>query len=121
MDKRMNRRRFLELSVGTGAPALVGGALVDLSSQNIPTAFAAPAARSIFDSSAASNWEDAFLSGNGRYGIMVYGNPLNETVIFNDHKFDQPNGSLGVQPPHLAGLLAQTRRDLLAGQKNEPE
>lgn len=115
MDKRMNRRRFLKLSVGTGTTALVGGALVDLSSQNIPTAFAAPAARSIFDSSAASNWEDAFLSGNGRYGIMVYGNPLNETVIFNDHKFDQPNGSLGVQPPHLAGLLAQTRRDLLAG------
>jgi len=104
MDKHMNRRRFLELTVGTGATTLVGGALVDLSSQNIPTAFAAPAARSSFDSSAASNWEDAFLSGNGRYGIMVYGNPLSETVIFNDHKFDQPiydrvtidlNGSTG--------------------------
>jgi alpha-L-fucosidase 2 len=115
MDTHMNRRRFLELAAGTGAAALVGGSLADLSSQQIPTALAAPAARQIFDSAAASNWEDAFLSGNGRYGIMVYGNPLSETIIFNDHKFDQPNGTLGVQPPNLAGLVAQTRSDLLAG------
>ncbi|HEX4086674.1 MAG TPA: glycoside hydrolase N-terminal domain-containing protein, partial [Chthoniobacteraceae bacterium] len=39
------------------------------------------------------NWENAFLSGNGRMGIMVFGNPLEETVIFNDRGFNLSNGS----------------------------
>ncbi|WP_321335425.1 glycoside hydrolase N-terminal domain-containing protein [uncultured Bacteroides sp.] len=34
------------------------------------------------------NWEEAFLSGNGKMGIMVFGNPLNETIVFNDRKFN---------------------------------
>jgi alpha-L-fucosidase 2 len=34
-----------------------------------------------------SDWGNAYLSGNGKMGIMVFGNPLNETVIYNDRKF----------------------------------
>lgn len=34
-----------------------------------------------------NDWPNAFLSGNGKMGIMVFGNPLSETVIFNDRKF----------------------------------
>lgn len=34
------------------------------------------------------DWPNAFLSGNGKMGIMVFGNPLHETVIFNDRKFN---------------------------------
>jgi len=35
-----------------------------------------------------SDWEDAFLAGNGRMGIMVFGNPLNDTIIYNDRGFN---------------------------------
>ncbi|HVU27573.1 MAG TPA: glycoside hydrolase N-terminal domain-containing protein [Verrucomicrobiae bacterium] len=35
-----------------------------------------------------SDWVDAFLAGNGQMGIMVFGNPLNDTIIYNDRKFN---------------------------------
>jgi alpha-L-fucosidase 2 len=35
-----------------------------------------------------SDWENAFLAGNGKMGIIVFGNPLEETVIFNDRGFN---------------------------------
>jgi hypothetical protein len=35
-----------------------------------------------------SDWENAYLSGNGKMGIIVFGNPLNETIIFNDRGFN---------------------------------
>jgi len=34
------------------------------------------------------DWGNAFLSGNGKMGIMVFGNPLHETVIYNDRGFN---------------------------------
>ena len=34
-----------------------------------------------------SDWSNGFLAGNGKMGIIVLGNPLDETVIFNDRKF----------------------------------
>ncbi|MGA3170437.1 MAG: glycoside hydrolase N-terminal domain-containing protein [Chthoniobacteraceae bacterium] len=39
------------------------------------------------------DWSNAFLSGNGKMGIMVFGDPLNETVIFNDRGFNLSNGT----------------------------
>ena len=38
-----------------------------------------------------ADWRDAFLSGNGKMGIMVLGNPLDETVVFNDPGFNLAN------------------------------
>jgi hypothetical protein len=35
-----------------------------------------------------SDWANACLSGNGKMGIIVFGNPLNETVIYNDRGFN---------------------------------
>ena len=35
-----------------------------------------------------SEWTNAYLAGNGRMGIMVFGNPLNDTVIYNDRGFN---------------------------------
>lgn len=37
---------------------------------------------------AYGDWMNAFLSGNGKMGIMVFGNPLNETIIYNDRNFN---------------------------------
>ena len=36
---------------------------------------------------AYKDWANGFLAGNGKMGIIVFGNPLDETVIFNDRKF----------------------------------
>lgn len=33
------------------------------------------------------DWANGFLAGNGKMGIIVFGNPLDETVIFNDRRF----------------------------------
>lgn len=35
-----------------------------------------------------SDWENAFLAGNGKLGVMVFGNPLNDTVVYNDRGFN---------------------------------
>ncbi|HXB60268.1 MAG TPA: glycoside hydrolase N-terminal domain-containing protein [Candidatus Acidoferrales bacterium] len=35
-----------------------------------------------------TDWQNAFLAGNGKMGIMVFGNPLDETVIYNDREFN---------------------------------
>jgi len=35
-----------------------------------------------------ANWENAFPAGNGNMGVMVFGNPLNETVIYDARSFN---------------------------------
>ena len=37
---------------------------------------------------AYEDWANAYLAGNGKMGIMVFGNPLEETVIFNERGFN---------------------------------
>ena len=32
-------------------------------------------------------WPDAFVAGNGKIGIMVFGDPLHDTIIYNDRGF----------------------------------
>ncbi|GHT02612.1 lectin [Bacteroidia bacterium] len=34
-----------------------------------------------------SDWANGFFAGNGKMGVIVFGNPLKETVIYNDRKF----------------------------------
>lgn len=33
------------------------------------------------------DWEDGLLAGNGKQGIIVFGNPRNDTVVFDDKDF----------------------------------
>ncbi|GAA1501628.1 glycoside hydrolase N-terminal domain-containing protein [Dactylosporangium maewongense] len=33
------------------------------------------------------DWANGLLAGNGKQGIIVFGNPRNETVVFNDKRF----------------------------------
>lgn len=116
MKSEINRRKFLGLLASASTAAAVGGGVLEhaLSSADTPT-FAATLTRGIYNSAAATHWQDAFLSGNGEQAIMVFGNPLSETVIFEDHKFEQPNGSLGLKPPVISNLLPTVRTDLLNG------
>ena len=34
-----------------------------------------------------TDWANGFLAGNGKMGVIVFGNPLEETIIYNDRDF----------------------------------
>ncbi|MDX6315407.1 MAG: alpha-L-fucosidase 2 [Streptomyces sp.] len=67
----------------------------------------------------AVRWEDAFLSGNGRHGVMVHGDPTDERLIVNHHLLARPNGAQHARAPHVAPDLERLRDDVLAGRAAE--
>jgi hypothetical protein len=46
----------------------------------------------------AQRWEDAFVTGNGRMGAMLFGNPANETLIANHCRLFLPLGNREIVP-----------------------
>ncbi|MFV2021957.1 glycosyl hydrolase family 95 catalytic domain-containing protein [Micromonospora sp. LOL_023] len=73
----------------------------------------------IEDTAPAARWEDAFLTGNGEYGLMVYGDPDAERIVVNHHRFVLPNGTRDLRPPELAAVIEQVRDLILAGRRAE--
>ncbi|WP_322982704.1 glycosyl hydrolase family 95 catalytic domain-containing protein [Streptomyces sp. S584] len=69
----------------------------------------------------ATRWEDAFLSGNGRHGAMVWGDPADDQVIVDHHTLVRPNGSEDLRPPELADRLGRLQEALLAGDTTAAE
>ncbi|MFI9614275.1 glycosyl hydrolase family 95 catalytic domain-containing protein [Streptomyces sp. NPDC052023] len=63
----------------------------------------------------AARWEDAFLSGNGQHGVLVFGDPNDDRVVVTHHTLVRPNGSEHARPPRLAGELPTLQDRLLAG------
>ncbi|MGP3982381.1 glycosyl hydrolase family 95 catalytic domain-containing protein [Streptomyces sp. KR80] len=63
----------------------------------------------------AARWEDAFLSGNGRHGAMMYGDPNDERVVVTHHSLVRPDGGEYARPPRLADDLTALQDRLLAG------
>ncbi|MFH9675565.1 glycosyl hydrolase family 95 catalytic domain-containing protein [Streptomyces sp. NPDC017405] len=63
----------------------------------------------------AARWEDAFLTGNGHHGALVYGDPDHERVVVTHHTLVRPNGGEHARPPRLAAALPAVRDRLLAG------
>ena len=57
----------------------------------------------------AARWEEAFVTGNGRLGAMLYGDPENETLIANHCRLFLPLGSYE-KVPYLAAHLTELRR-----------
>ncbi|WP_327319803.1 glycosyl hydrolase family 95 catalytic domain-containing protein [Streptomyces sp. NBC_01235] len=76
---------------------------------------------SIHDTQPADRWEDAFLSGNGEYGIMVFGHPHRERIVHNHHRYVLPNESLGMRPPPVAARLENVRHLVLAGEREQAQ
>ncbi len=71
--------------------------------------------RGIHDTAPADAWTDGFLTGNGEYGAVVYGDPALEKIVLDDHRLVLPNGTRDVTPPVLAGRLEAVRDKALAG------
>ncbi|MGQ4429489.1 glycosyl hydrolase family 95 catalytic domain-containing protein [Streptomyces sp. SAS_260] len=63
----------------------------------------------------ATRWEDAFLSGNGHHGVLVFGDPNDDRLIVTHHTLVRPNGAEHARPPRLAAELPALQARLLAG------
>ncbi|CAL9407126.1 hypothetical protein SUDANB6_01576 [Streptomyces sp. enrichment culture] len=64
----------------------------------------------------AARWEDAFLSGNGHHGALVYGDPDDDRVVVTHHSLVRPVGDDEQRrPPRLAAALPALRERLLSG------
>jgi hypothetical protein len=46
--------------------------------------------KGLTSSKPAQRWEDALVTGNGTMGALIYGDPLNETIILNHEKLYEP-------------------------------
>ncbi|MEV1019523.1 glycoside hydrolase N-terminal domain-containing protein [Streptomyces sp. NPDC050264] len=69
----------------------------------------------------AGRWEDAFLSGNGRHGALVFGDPHDDRVIVTHHALVRPDGGPQPRPPALADRLPELQDRLLAGDVSAAE
>ncbi|MFI8257569.1 glycosyl hydrolase family 95 catalytic domain-containing protein [Streptomyces filamentosus] len=66
----------------------------------------------------AARWEDAFLTGNGRHGALVHGDPADDRVIVTHHRLVRPHHRPGdTDPPLLADRLPALQDALLAGDR----
>ncbi|MFF8452519.1 glycoside hydrolase N-terminal domain-containing protein [Streptomyces leeuwenhoekii] len=64
----------------------------------------------------AARWEDAFLSGNGHHGALVFGDPDDDRVIVTHHTLVRPDGDDAHRhPPRLAAGLPALQDRLLSG------
>ncbi|MGX1543514.1 glycosyl hydrolase family 95 catalytic domain-containing protein [Streptomyces adustus] len=69
----------------------------------------------------AARWEDAFLSGNGHHGALVFGDPNVDRVVVTHHTLVRPNGGEHARPPELAAELPALQDRLLAGDPTAAE
>jgi len=68
----------------------------------------------------SENWTEAFLSGNGQMGVMMFGNPYSETVVLNHSKLYLPIGSREIVHD-LASSMSRFKAAGLAAGINGPE
>ena len=70
---------------------------------------------SMYSTVPAQHWEQAMVSGNGRMGVLVFGHPTHERIIFNHERLYEPLYDEPVPPPNVAKALPELRRLLLEG------
>ncbi|GGX20112.1 hypothetical protein GCM10010297_46720 [Streptomyces malachitofuscus] len=64
----------------------------------------------------AARWEDAFLSGNGHHGALVFGDPDDDRTVVTHHTLVRPaEGEENRLPPALADRLPSLRVRMLTG------
>jgi alpha-L-fucosidase 2 len=63
---------------------------------------------------AATQWENALLTGNGKYGALVFGQPLNETIVLNHARLFMPVNEPLI-PVNTGAHLTEIRRMITDG------
>lgn len=67
----------------------------------------------------ARRWDEALVTGNGIMGASVYGQPYDETVIFNHERLFRPFLDRRPLPPKIASAVPEVRRLMIAGKNSE--
>ncbi|MEN6310758.1 MAG: glycoside hydrolase family 95 protein, partial [Acidobacteriota bacterium] len=81
-------------------------------------AAAASAADRLWYRQPAGEWTEALPVGNGRLGAMVFGNPAEEVLQFNEESL-WAGSPLDNNNPRALGSLPEIRRLLLAGENEK--
>ncbi|WP_405773293.1 glycosyl hydrolase family 95 catalytic domain-containing protein [Streptomyces sp. NBC_01538] len=81
----------------------------------------APPVHGTWEPRPAARWEDGYLSGNGRHGALVLGDPDGDRVVVTHHTLVRPNGSEHARPPRLADRVPALQDRLLAGDATAAE
>jgi hypothetical protein len=71
--------------------------------------------RGFVSSKPATYWEQALVSGNGKYGALVFGQPLNETIVLNHARLFMPVNEPLI-PVNTGAHLTEIRRMITDGQ-----
>lgn len=64
----------------------------------------------------AVNAANALLSGDGKMWVEVFGDPLNEQIVFHQERLLQPWKNQPLEAPKIAYVLPEVRRLILAGE-----
>jgi alpha-L-fucosidase 2 len=75
-------------------------------------------ARGLLTTTRATKWEESLISGNGRVGALVLGDPAEEVVTFSHEKLFLPT-TPALPPIEMAPYLSQVRALLFAGRYQE--
>ncbi len=67
----------------------------------------------------AKRWQDALVSGNGEMGIMVFGNPKEEKIIFNHEFLYEYIGTEHVKPPDVGDIIPKAKQLIKAEKYKE--
>lgn len=74
-----------------------------------PESIAATAFHGSLSRVVAKRWEDGFVTGNGRMGALLFGEPANETLVASHCRLFLPLGNREIVPD-MAPCLAEMRR-----------
>ena len=97
---------------------LAGQLLAQESSQNTQSWFTAPARGFISCRSAGNDWEKSLLTGNGTMGVMVPGDPFDETLYLSHAALYMPREKR-MRPILLANHFEKIRQLCLEGKYDE--
>lgn len=67
----------------------------------------------------ATIWQEAFVTGNGTLGAMVFGDPANERIVLNHERLYEPLLDSPCPVPDIASSLPEVRRLMREGKYAE--
>jgi len=73
----------------------------------------------LYSSRPAQQWQDALISGNGRQGILVFGDPRHERIILNHEMLYEFIGTERIEPAQIADVMPEVKRLIKAGRYQE--
>jgi alpha-L-fucosidase 2 len=75
--------------------------------------------RGMYSVQPAQRWEEALVSGNGTMGVLVWGQPREERIIFNHEALYEPLTNEPCQVPNIAEAFPKVRELVVQGKYKE--